>query len=1120
MIEPGVRIWWRVPGYDSDSESDGVPEQLEKQGGDLSRLSLIREFLADRTLDAPIIGFSPVRLPKALSKADVKGKSTQRLGNKLQRHSSSHFAAQTLGAAIRAESGGGPVATFRVETTAPIVRDTCLANGLVAVPDQDFCLMWSGPGLRDHVFQDLHEFQRVNHFPGGSELTRKDCMSIHLNEMSKNFGADHFDFVPETFVMPDQAEEFLKAYAQQGGLWIVKPNNAACGRGIYIFKNLVKSPLSLADHAVVSRYIERPLLIQGLKFDLRIYVLVTQYEPLRAYVYREGLARFSSAPYSTDDEHLSDVYRHLTNYSINKNAPNFCENEELEHDNQGHKWSLSAYNKHLKCIGADVNLVWSRIMDLVVKTLLSAEPAIGNRTRKTTEHAGICFEMYGFDILVDAGLKPWIIEVNMSPSMQADSPLDWQIKSSLLTDALNMIGIYNPDFRTIRASRARTHILRARIAHRKMLQERGSFTGLYPNSRRRNSAKSERCVDKPMISDEPLILDTLSESCLKDLLRSFEEFQRCSNFIRLYPTLSTVNRYASITMSKTRRKTNQASLLATALFGPPLLFTQEKPTTKKRSSLNAEGTKPASDAPIPETEPGDQDEADTESQQAEETEDSDTAQQNESDADETPVSKAVEDAKQESIPAYVDQDVVQVVAKKSRTAKPKQIRKAIKVGGVLSPTRKVREAVAAATGVLAKVDEPVTYAKVVSPKTERATSAEGTFDPLGLATLNSDYVCNSPVDSDLDLFPVEENVGPADDSTENSEDDVDTTLPEEALTPKSAESNDVDAQRSPQDLKMLRQEVLSALLKLSGRDCWRLALVEYLSRIRSTCATMNSKDRAQLARCSAFARLSAFSRRLSAFREAWSKRNNSPGNGDVSSDQDSDLDTGHLVDEISLVCQTTIKNVCCGIWDLVLAADLRPRSAASTCSSERKLNRRTRDVPRYFSERLFENPKAKFILESIPGLNSDDLECLLQSPKCILDFPELREVFRDSTQPSTSPYSPLQDLTQSGCMKRTLSLPMLQGLFDGDASTSPARRGTVMLAERHRPHGTTDFPPKFGIKASTSKVKWPPPAFIGAPVRQRRLVGAALKASVVDLDLGRHSEGFIGALGTTGGRSF
>ncbi|CAK0838791.1 unnamed protein product [Prorocentrum cordatum] len=77
--------------------------------------------------------------------------------------------------------------------------------------------------------------------------------------------------------------------------------------------------------------------------------------------------------------------------------------------------------------------MWSRIMDMAVKTLLSVEPFICAKTRHLMHNRSNCFEVYGFDAIVDEDLKPWLLEVNLSPSMQAESPLDWQIKSSLLT---------------------------------------------------------------------------------------------------------------------------------------------------------------------------------------------------------------------------------------------------------------------------------------------------------------------------------------------------------------------------------------------------------------------------------------------------------------------------------------------------------------------------------------------------------------------------------------------------------------------------------------------------------------------------------------------------------------
>ena len=77
--------------------------------------------------------------------------------------------------------------------------------------------------------------------------------------------------------------------------WICKPTASSRGRGIYIVNSLrdvVKN-----EACVISRYLDNPLLIQGHKFDLRLYVVVTCYDPLRIYIYREGLVRFASEKY-------------------------------------------------------------------------------------------------------------------------------------------------------------------------------------------------------------------------------------------------------------------------------------------------------------------------------------------------------------------------------------------------------------------------------------------------------------------------------------------------------------------------------------------------------------------------------------------------------------------------------------------------------------------------------------------------------------------------------------------------------------------------------------------------------------------------------------------------------
>ena len=79
---------------------------------------------------------------------------------------------------------------------------------------------------------------------------------------------------------------------------------------------------------VVSEYISNPLLLNGYKFDMRIYVAITSINPLRIYMYEEGLARFATCKYSNNTGGKSSKYMHLTNYSINKKNAAFQHNKD------------------------------------------------------------------------------------------------------------------------------------------------------------------------------------------------------------------------------------------------------------------------------------------------------------------------------------------------------------------------------------------------------------------------------------------------------------------------------------------------------------------------------------------------------------------------------------------------------------------------------------------------------------------------------------------------------------------------------------------------------------------------------------------------------------------------
>lgn len=177
-----------------------------------------------------------------------------------------------------------------------------------------------------------------------------------------------------------------------------------------------------------------------MKFDLRLYVLVTSFDPLRIYLYKEGLTRLATEEYKSESA-KSNKFAHLTNYSINKKNDKYINNENIEKDDQGNKWSLSALSKHFENIGVDMNLFWSRVYDLIIKAVLCVDPHVSAALKKMPNVKNNCFDLYGFDVLIDDTMRPWLLEVNLSPSLATDSPLDYAIKSNLLADTLNLVGV-------------------------------------------------------------------------------------------------------------------------------------------------------------------------------------------------------------------------------------------------------------------------------------------------------------------------------------------------------------------------------------------------------------------------------------------------------------------------------------------------------------------------------------------------------------------------------------------------------------------------------------------------------------------------------------------------------
>ena len=135
-----------------------------------------------------------------------------------------------------------------------------------------------------------------------------------------------YRITPKTYVFPDDYEGFCEDREQEEKdvLYILKPVASSCGRGIKVIGK--KTKVLKLEGYLASKYVCHPHLINNLKYDLRVYVLVSSFDPLRVYIYNDGLVRFATEEYTVDPNDLKKRFVHLTNFSVNKKSAKFKAN--------------------------------------------------------------------------------------------------------------------------------------------------------------------------------------------------------------------------------------------------------------------------------------------------------------------------------------------------------------------------------------------------------------------------------------------------------------------------------------------------------------------------------------------------------------------------------------------------------------------------------------------------------------------------------------------------------------------------------------------------------------------------------------------------------------------------
>ncbi|XP_045450147.1 tubulin polyglutamylase TTLL13-like [Melitaea cinxia] len=323
------------------------------------------------------------------------------------------------------------------------IRKVASAFGMREVSeDEAWNFYWTDMSVSVERAKEMKRFQRINHFPGMLEICRKDLLARNLNRMQKIYPKE-YSFFPKTWCLPaDFGEALNYSKSRKNKTFIIKPECGSQGRGIYLTKSL--KDIKPTDKLICQVYLSKPYLVDGYKFDIRVYTLITSCDPLRIFVYNEGLVRFATSRYADPNaNNTTNVFMHLTNYALNKHSRTYVYDSEA-----GSKRKISTLNKVLLSQGVDLDQLWHSIDQVIVKTIISAWPILKHSYHAcfpSHDMVHACFEILGFDILLDHKLHPYILEVNHSPSFHTDTQLDREVKESLLTDTFTMLNIWQCD---------------------------------------------------------------------------------------------------------------------------------------------------------------------------------------------------------------------------------------------------------------------------------------------------------------------------------------------------------------------------------------------------------------------------------------------------------------------------------------------------------------------------------------------------------------------------------------------------------------------------------------------------------------------------------------------------
>lgn len=325
---------------------------------------------------------------------------------------------------------------------------------------RDASIIWFDGNARQEDLFIVQPWQRCNKIPSMDFLCYKSTTFQILNHMQM-LHPKVFTFYPKTFILPGKFADFQHEHIkltnrrnQEKVTWIVKPRNGCCGMGI----RLIQSPLEIADDKenVVVQYYVSPYLLNGFKFDFRLYVLISTLSPYTVFIYKDGLARFCTEKYNpVSKENIHDKFSHITNTAINSTNTNSVDmvytrffSEVLAEIENANPNSSKIWDK----IKQTATLAMAGIYQSMVTNVLNYQTKRKVQDINRYQYSNSIdpnakciptlrkfFHLVGLDIIITDDLQPVLLEINDRPSLSATFDVEVQLKPQLVQDIFTAV---------------------------------------------------------------------------------------------------------------------------------------------------------------------------------------------------------------------------------------------------------------------------------------------------------------------------------------------------------------------------------------------------------------------------------------------------------------------------------------------------------------------------------------------------------------------------------------------------------------------------------------------------------------------------------------------------------